>query len=435
VGDCDGDGTVLISEAQRCVNISTGEQALSVCENADQSLDGTVSQGEVEQCIQSFLDAANCSAVFTPVPTNTRTKTPTAPPTSTSTATATKTDTPVGPTSTPTPTLTPTATNTSTRTATLTSTPTRTPTLTPVPTNTRTITPTSAVPTPVATVIFVLGPESSGAAVTKALGAIPLSMGGQLEIDVFSQAADGTRQLTIPKDKAQFEKTVLPGIGTICSTLNADGDGLVDCNGGASGLNFVAALDHNTTPGSSGNSGSANGLPDDPECDDEYPLPTGGVSKACVEGSTCPTECTSPCHLGVCNSPLKLTSSGTFGPGDAVVVVGLSITVHMDSSGYGPDNLPCTADDTMPPLSEATLPLTTGNTALWIYDVNNLKSFKISPEDKCGAKTCPVSVSGLPFNCTSLLQGSASGSKLVGGFSSLDSDLGDLATVIQFVAQ
>jgi len=50
---------VLISESQRCVNISEGEQNLSACQNADRNLDGTVDATEVALA-SSRLDEENC---------------------------------------------------------------------------------------------------------------------------------------------------------------------------------------------------------------------------------------------------------------------------------------------------------------------------------------------------------------------------------------
>lgn len=142
VGDCNEDSKVIISEVQRCVNISQSVQTVSACENADQNHDGVVSTEEVNACVASFLDAANCPQVLpTLTPTNTL------PPTATNTPlpTDTPTNTPAV-TDTPTATATLTETPTSTATATLPPpTPTSTPTDTPPSTSTATPKPTSAV--------------------------------------------------------------------------------------------------------------------------------------------------------------------------------------------------------------------------------------------------------------------------------------------------
>jgi len=94
VGDCDGNGVVLISEVQRCVNLASDIMPTQPCEAADQDHSGTVDSNEAALCLQSFLDAETCPMVF---PTATAT---TIPPTSTPVP---PTDTPVPPTSTPIP--------------------------------------------------------------------------------------------------------------------------------------------------------------------------------------------------------------------------------------------------------------------------------------------------------------------------------------------
>jgi hypothetical protein len=74
-GDCDGDGTVTISELIRAVNISLGSQPLSNCMAADTSGDGSVA-------INELIQAVNASLMGCPPPVNTPTPTasPTVPP-------------------------------------------------------------------------------------------------------------------------------------------------------------------------------------------------------------------------------------------------------------------------------------------------------------------------------------------------------------------
>ena len=95
VGDCDGDGQVLINEIVASINIFLGTANLSACQNADQNGDGVVLINEVVAAVNSFLDPTVCLMVAG------RTPTPTAPPTVTLT---------LSPTPTPTPTRTPTPT-------------------------------------------------------------------------------------------------------------------------------------------------------------------------------------------------------------------------------------------------------------------------------------------------------------------------------------
>ena len=122
VGDCDGDGTVIIAEVQQCVNEGSDIPGVP-CPNADQNDDG-VDELDVDLCIQSFLDPDNCPMIFTPVPTATD------PPEATNTP---------SPTDAPVPTNTPSPTDTAvpnTPTPTDTAVPTPTNTLLPTPTNT-----------------------------------------------------------------------------------------------------------------------------------------------------------------------------------------------------------------------------------------------------------------------------------------------------------
>jgi len=51
VGDCDRDGYVYVTEANRAVRIVLGEAALTACPAADADGDGTVTVGEVLQAI------------------------------------------------------------------------------------------------------------------------------------------------------------------------------------------------------------------------------------------------------------------------------------------------------------------------------------------------------------------------------------------------
>lgn len=91
VGDCNGDGEVLINEVVAVVNIFLDTNPVASCMNADQNGDGQVLINEVVGSVNSFLDAATCPMVTGP------TGTPTLPP-----PTPTSTLPPATPTPTPT---------------------------------------------------------------------------------------------------------------------------------------------------------------------------------------------------------------------------------------------------------------------------------------------------------------------------------------------
>jgi hypothetical protein len=412
VGDCDGDGRVLISESQRCVNIRTGEQALSACRNADQNLDGTVDETEVAACIESFLDEDNCPRLFTPIPTPTVTDTPT------------NTATPE-PSSTPTSTETPTPTETATSTETATVTPTDTATPTATETGTATKTPEA---TPIGTVALVLSAQSS-AFLQTLVTAIPINLRGTIVLEIGVPDENGVAAISVPSAD-------IPPVGlgpwTACVSMDGVGTGVVDCDGGREGINLTLMADHNTTPGSAGNSGPTNGLPDDPECDNFEVLPGGTTDYACKEGTACDDN-VPPKHRNVCNSPSHIELSGTFGPGDMLLNMTLGIDV---ATAPGPDGVYCTPDDV--PLSSALEPvtLTSGTFALEIVDANNTKGSRIAPDVQCGLSgPCKAGGQGAAFSCDSLHAGNAAGGKIGGGFPSIDFTLGDAIITFTFVPQ
>lgn len=76
VGDCDGDGEVLINEIVAAVNIFLGTKDVSSCPNADQNGDGQVLINEIVGAVNSFLDASTCPMVTPGGPTPTPTLSP-----------------------------------------------------------------------------------------------------------------------------------------------------------------------------------------------------------------------------------------------------------------------------------------------------------------------------------------------------------------------
>lgn len=143
-GDCGNDGVVFIGDVQQCVNIFLQPALLPNCPNCDQAADGAVDIGDVQGAASCFLNPMSPACLMvTPVPTPTPPLVATATPTLTPTST-----TPPSPTSTapPTATHTPVPPSTSTFTPSNTPLPTATPT-TPAPTSTATATTPPATPT------------------------------------------------------------------------------------------------------------------------------------------------------------------------------------------------------------------------------------------------------------------------------------------------
>jgi hypothetical protein len=249
----------------------------------------------------------------------------------------------------------------------------------------------------------------------------------ELQIVAGAPNANGEEQLTIPQSSVIFNPAVT-SVATLCLTATGDGTGTIDCDGGRASLDLTVKQDHNTTPGDSNNSGSASGLPDDASCTASFtqPPPDGSVSNAHLDST----------HAGICNSPIESTLSGSFGAGDIVVSLPVSIVQLTSSGQFGADGLPCTADDTGGPGSPANVLLTTGVASIYVYDANNSRGAVIGPGQTCGTKPCVASVDGAPLSCTALTAGSATGLKFGGGFAGLDAQIiGDVATTFQFVAQ
>ena len=173
----------------------------------------------------------------------------------------------------------------------------------------------------------------------------------------------------------------------------------------------------------------------------------GGTNNGnfCTLDTDCPSGVCIPCssndaatsHTGVCNSPLKFTQSGTFGPGALLVAVPLAIQLlDIDGSQNGPDALPCTSDDTPDsPPAPVTVVLGTGKATIKVYDANNENNNQIAPGAMCSGLPCAVELTGSAFNCTTLATSVTAGGRIVGGFPALDTLAGDIATTFQFESQ
>lgn len=333
----------------------------------------------------------------------------------------------------PPPSATPTRTNTPlpTNTPTLTATPTNTPPVpfTPTPTVTRTPTVTPGGTPAIGDKTMTLA-TGSQAALQAAVLRVTLNLTGSIGIQFGAPNTNGIAPIVIAKENVAFNPVPvsLPGIVGACITAVEDGGGFVDCDGGASNRDVTANRDHNTTPGSPGNSGTAFGLPDDPECDDTRTAPDGSMSSACVEGTSCATGA----HTGICNSPTEYSESGVFGAGAMRITQTVSIQTV---SNKGPDNQLCTADDTRSAPAPATVFFTSGVASATVFDADNNVGSKIGPGVICTFQGCLAQVTGASVDCDALrATGNFGGAAIVSAFPGLDSQLGDVVTTIKLVA-
>jgi cysteine-rich repeat protein len=275
--------------------------------------------------------------------------------------------------------------------------------------------------------------------------------------------ADGVRTVSVDPDSFKLPPAPVPlGGFTACISAAGEGVGFVDCNGGETGIDAALEQDHNTAPGHAGNSGPSSGLPDDANCDTPILTPAGSLDWPCREGSKicrggtndqqrcttvadCPggTDCTACAqtdppligHENACNSGVKATLGGTFDSGDMIVVIPLAI-LQLQNDEWGPDNLPCSDDDT-PATASTAVPVTlsTGSNSVSIYDANSNNTLSVKPGAMCGAASCAAQVNGVPLSCAALEStGNIAGAAFGGGFPALDiAVLGDIATTFNFV--
>jgi len=315
-----------------------------------------------------------------------------------------------------------------------------------------------------------------------------------VNVEVGAQNANGERPILLPQESLVLAPAYISGLGTACVGAGGDGVGVIDCNGGRANINFTLSRDHNTTPGGgicaggrddgdpctmqsecraqgaivgvcNGNSGSG-GLPDDPQCDDTFTTPDGGMNYTCREGmmqcssgvnggdvcttnAQCPGSSCGVCnigtgggpHAGACNSPTTFMQAGTFGSGAAAVGFPLSIALYdaytpgigaPTPPEFGADGLPCTPDDNAPPPNAVPVALSTGTNSVYIYDRANQAGTILGPGQQCGAFSCIAQAVGTGIPCTSIDQGNLDGFTLGGGFPALDSPAGDIATTFRF---
>jgi len=261
---------------------------------------------------------------------------------------------------------------------------------------------------------------------------------------------DGDVPIVVMASDVKFDP--IPIFGLVCACVRGfpvpefgpgvSGRGVAGCGPqGLMNVDFLVEQDHNTTPGSAGNSGSGAGLPDDPECNDTSDAGMGFTSTACLEGTG--ATCSEPnnAHVGVCNSPRIITFSGGQGPRGSVLLYNNSaIGLLMDGAActetrrpngtcmfddYGPDCMPCTDDD----LEKGTpnlAPTTSGTATIVLYDTNNTSGLVLKDGNTCGGTTpCVGSASGSLVDCDALeLDPNAPlSSTLATAFPTLDADM------------
>ena len=271
--------------------------------------------------------------------------------------------------------------------------------------------------------------------------------------------------LALKTADVQFDPVVVTGIACACvRALDVEvygpgnsGSGVVGCGDeGLTDIDFLAQFDHNTTPGSAGNSGPENGLPDDPDCNSTVDAGAGLTSSACLEAPGAACNPSNP-HPGVCNSPRVLTFSGGQAARGAVILrsrtqIGVlnnatngaaSCTASRNNDGsckapdFGDDCMPCTDDDKNfgTPNTSTT---TSGTASVALYDANNTAGASIVDGKNCGARPCVAKVTGEGADCDALLAdpNSPLTGALVTGFAGLDGNgTGDTVTTTTLAAQ
>ena len=321
--------------------------------------------------------------------------------------------------------------------------------------------------------VGVFNPDETVAVVQTEAIPIMLNLTGQQSFRTGHMRATATEQVgggTIPAGEIPavikasellFDPVKVTGLVCACVRgipVEAFGPGIsasgsIGCGDqGLTDIDYRMVQDHNTTPGSPGN--HTMGTPDDPECNDSKPVPGGGTSDACVEGTGAKCSMTSNQHIGICQGPRIITASGGMAPkGSAYIVNSTAIGLLSDAgqcatnkpmrngkcvfADYGDDCLPCTDDDLEKGVTE-TNPTTSGTAEAALFDANNGDAI-IDKDKSCFGSPCITSVTGSPFDCSQLGPGTSGG--LSGGslgvcFTSLDAaQIGDNVTCTVFSNQ
>jgi hypothetical protein len=403
VGDCNGDDRVSIAELQACVNRGAS-LAGPACAAADRDLDGSVDPNEVDACVQSFLDAATCPMVYTPVPTPTITDTPA-----------------------------PIATNTTA------------PTNTVAPTNTTALPPTatfteapSATPTPTPTIAerdCSLASASSGIQLHIAALPVPLAYGLSGTIGIGAGPADASGNSGATCSVKSLDPINIPSIGFVCISAGAACPvGTRDCDGGTPlGVDVQ----------SDGNTGTCTG---NAACQTTCNAQCGGAAKvlsaqctgyctagdqgACTSDEQCAPlrgACNGPDNLGaaqkdICQCTcLDNAAHGASEPGDLQCNLGSSLLVE--------NGAPCGDGDVKIEVGSTCIPVTTQRATGRITDSNFTAGATVP-----GAGVVNDN-QGTTVSCATLDAGTVSGIQGVGAANFFGSALGDLAVGLRAQCQ
>lgn len=253
--------------------------------------------------------------------------------------------------------------------------------------------------------------------------------------------------------------------------------GLISCGGELEGVDYLLSQDHRTDPLEDFAVNAECSHPADPECDDEFEIVTGVVSRACREGSG--ADCLDHPHrvndFGVCNGSRQAEYFGSGPVGSAIIFNNTAIGLLRDGGAcdeslggmspcpreeqYGPDCLPCTDDDPDKGVPENN-PTTTGTARAAVFNSNNRANVpinegsgvpctesaqcteqvcgiqetcvRLSPTDPslgsecglpCGGNPCQTTRTGKPFDCDALMadpSGGLSGGEFAVCFPSID---------------
>jgi cysteine-rich repeat protein len=219
------------------------------------------------------------------------------------------------------------------------------------------------------------------------LFAVSLPLEGSQSLTI-GKATDSSGEIpaVIKADSMHFAPVSLAGVACVCvrggnlagfgpgnaayGTLGCGQQGLAD-------VSYLTSMDHNTNA-------------TDPNCefgDLEYDVPcvdSGCGARACQGGTLNKDSCTKDAdckakHPGVCNGKRQLEFTGGGSQGSMFLYGGLSISLIVDGGAcvkncniatMGPDCLPCTADDCNE-AEPSPMPFTSGTAVGEVLDANN----------------------------------------------------------------
>jgi cysteine-rich repeat protein len=287
--------------------------------------------------------------------------------------------------------------------------------------------------------------------------------------------AVGEFPVVVKAKDVQFDPIEIPSIGCACVRgievpefgPGNSGMGVVGCGDQhLTDVDFLVEQDHDTTPNRPCNSGSANGLPDDPQCNASSDLGAGITSNACLEGVGAACSTPDSAHIagtcgfqvGACNSPRVITfSGGDAGRGATLLRNSTAIaqlqnttstpcvaTKNPDGScsapDFGPDCTPCTDDD-LKKGPQSIAPTTTGTASVVIYDTGDAAGVSLGDGFNCpptSSTACIGSVTGSPTDCDAIMQDPNAPlmGTLVTAFPTIDSPMaGDIVVTTSLTAK